>query len=604
MRAAIYARYSSENQSEKSIDDQIRVCKNYIEEHGMTISDEHIYVDEAISGSLINRPGLQALEKGMENKELDAVVVDDLSRLSRSNHQMLTLVLKFDYHQVKLVSVSDGIVTGDENSKLGIHIRGFINELYLDDLRKKTMRGLEGQKLRGFSTGEHVYGYRTEPVGELKINKKGQAKYEGMVHKIKSEEADVVRRIYKEFSEGRSACKITKKLNQDKIPTKKGYSGGWNTSTVSRILKNEKYMGLWIWRKWKNVRDPMTGRIKKVVRPKEEQMPIFKKNLAIVDKETWERAQKRWRELKGAWPVRKNRQEGKVKQRSYVYGSPSHLLSGLMRCHSCGGPIVLISGKGSGYYGCYNSKRKTCENKLSVPRRRIEKTIISELKERILIRQNVEYVYKKLERLVAKGLNEVPELTRKKKQQYEKLMSEIRNYLNFVKIGNFSKAVSEALKETERKSDDLKEEIKSLEFQKENAFQSPPIEWIDHRLEHLHETLSKNTVSSALALKGILGTIQLEPISDEESDFSQIINGDKKRFKPYYIAHTKIQTLALLDERHKSSNWLHWRTRWDSNPGGHLPGDTKKPVFQFLKNTTSFSNHYFCHNVITSPPGG
>jgi len=53
MRAAIYARYSSENQSEKSIDDQIRVCKNYIEEHGMTISDEHIYVDEAISGSII-----------------------------------------------------------------------------------------------------------------------------------------------------------------------------------------------------------------------------------------------------------------------------------------------------------------------------------------------------------------------------------------------------------------------------------------------------------------------------------------------------------------------------------------------------------------------
>jgi len=182
MRAAIYARYSSENQSEKSIDDQTRVCKNYIKEHRMTIDDEHIYVDEAVSGSLVNRPGLQALEEGMENKEFGAVVVDDLSRLSRSNHQMLTLVLKFDYHQVKLISVSDGIVTGDENSKLGIHIRGFINELYLDDLRKKTMRGLEGQKLRGFSTGENVYGYRTEPVGELRLNKKGQAKYEGMVH--------------------------------------------------------------------------------------------------------------------------------------------------------------------------------------------------------------------------------------------------------------------------------------------------------------------------------------------------------------------------------------------------------------------------------------
>lgn len=287
----------------------------------------------------------------------------------------------------------------------------------------------------------------------------------------------------------------------------------------------------------------MTGRIKKVVRAKEEQMPIFKEDLAIIEKETWEKAQKRWRELKGAWPVRKDRQKSKTKQKGYVYGSPAHLLSGLMRCHSCGGPIVLVSGKGSGYYGCYNSKRKTCENKLSVPRKRIEETIISELKEKILIRQNVEYVYKKLERLVAKGLNEVPELVKNRKAQYEKLTAEIRNDLNFVKIGNFSKAVSEALKEAEGKSDDLKEEIKSLEFQKENAFQSPPKEWIDHRLKHLHETLSKNTVSSALALKGILGTIQLEPISEKESDFYQIINGDKKKFKPYYIAHKKIQTL-------------------------------------------------------------
>lgn len=189
MRVAIYARYSSENQSEKSIDDQIRVCQKYIEANGLLFDKKHIYVDEAISGSIHNRPGLQALEKAIENKEVQAVAVDDLSRLSRSNHQMLTLVQKFDFYQIKIISVSDGIITDDDNSKLGIHIRGLINELYLDDLKKKTMRGLEGQKLRGYSTGESVYGYKSCPVGELKLNKKGQPKYEGMVHKIHEEEA-------------------------------------------------------------------------------------------------------------------------------------------------------------------------------------------------------------------------------------------------------------------------------------------------------------------------------------------------------------------------------------------------------------------------------
>jgi DNA invertase Pin-like site-specific DNA recombinase len=171
MKAAIYTRYSSENQSEKSIDDQVRVCRTYIQQHDMTVEDPHIFVDEAISGSLINRPGLQALEKAAENREFGAVVVDDLSRLSRSNHQMLTLVLKFNYYQVKIISVSDGIVTDDDNAKLSIHVRGLVNEMYLDDLRKKTIRGLEGQKLRGFSAGEAVYGYRTKPVGELKLKR-------------------------------------------------------------------------------------------------------------------------------------------------------------------------------------------------------------------------------------------------------------------------------------------------------------------------------------------------------------------------------------------------------------------------------------------------
>ncbi len=79
--------------------------------------------------------------------------------------------------------------------------------------------------------------------------------------------------------------------------------------------------------------------------------------------------------------------------------------------------------------------------------------------------------------------------------------------------------MSEALKEAEIKGDNLNQGIKSLEFQKQNSFQSPPKEWIDHRLEKLHETLSKNTTSSALALKEVLGTIRLEPISDKESDF-------------------------------------------------------------------------------------
>ena len=566
MKAAIYARYSSENQSEKSIDDQVRVCKKYCAEHELTVCEEHIYVDEAISGSLVNRPGLQTLDKAAENKEFEAVVVDDLSRLSRSNHQMLTLVLKFNYYQVKLISVSDGIVTDDENSKLGIQMRGLINELYLDDLGKKTMRGLEGQKLRGFSAGENVYGYCSKPVGELRLNKRGQAKYEGKVHKINPEEAEVIRRIFNEFINGNSIHKIATKLNEDKIQTKKHMNGGWNISTIARILKNEKYIGKWDWRKYKNVRDPMTGKKKVIPRPTKDLIPIYREDLVIINKEVWEKAQKRWQELKGTWPVSKKKKVF-YQQRSYVHTSPNHLFSGLMKCNTCGGAIVLISGKGTGYYGCYNSRRKTCINTLAIPRKRIEEIIINELKDKILTSDNLEYVYKNVEKLAAEGFNEVPDLVKKRKVQFEKIQQEIQNYLNFIRMGNLSKAVSEALTEAEKRNEELTAEIGSLEFQKDNSFKAPPKEWINHRLENLRETLNKNTVSSSLALKELLAPISLEPILTKEADFYQLFEGNERNFKPYYVAHTKIRTLALLDEEQKGSNWYQWRRGWDLNPG-------------------------------------
>jgi site-specific DNA recombinase len=571
MKAAIYARYSSENQSEKSIDDQVRVCKNYCKEHEITINDEHIFIDEALSGSLLNRPGLQALDKTAENKEFEAVVVDDLSRLSRSNHQMLTLVLKFNYYQVKLISVSDGIVTDDENSKLGIQMRGLINELYLDDLGKKTMRGLEGQKLRGFSAGENVYGYCSKPIGELRLNKKGQAKYEGKVHKINPEEAEVVRKIFQEFINGNSIHKITTKLNEDKVPTKKNMNGGWNVSTVARILKNEKYIGKWDWRKYKNVRDPMTGKKKVVPRPAKDRIPIFREDLVIIDKDAWEKAQKRWQELKGTWPVSRKK-KGFYQQKSYIHTSPTYLLSGLMQCNTCGGAIVLISGKGTGYYGCYNAKRKTCNNTLTIPRKRIEEIIITELKEKILTAENLEYVYKNVEKIAAEGFSEVPEQVKKKKAQYEKIQQEIQNYLNFIKLGNLSRAVSDALTEAEKKNEELKLEVESLEYQKENNFKAPPKEWINYRLEDLRETLNKNTVSSALALKELLAPIKLEPILTKESDLYRLFEGEERNFEPYYVAHTKIRTLALLNDEKKGSNWYQIRRGWDLNPGGQLPG--------------------------------
>ena len=103
------------------------------------------------------------------------------------------------------------------------------------------------------------YGYESVPVGELKPDKKGRLKADGYTQKIVPEEARIIKRIFADFVDGKSLNAIVKELNRDKVSCRKRLRGGWNVSTVSRILKNEKYKGTYIWNRTTSTKDPMTG---------------------------------------------------------------------------------------------------------------------------------------------------------------------------------------------------------------------------------------------------------------------------------------------------------------------------------------------------------
>ena len=179
MRAAVYARYSSENQRKESIDDQVSACRRLAKKEGFEIVEEHVYCDEAQSGARKDRPGLDALLAALSSREFEAVLVDDLSRLARDNYLMLSILAEFHFEDIRVISVADGLDSNDEESTLGIQIRGIFNELQLRDLKKKTLRGQMGQKDRGFFVGERTFGFRSVPVGEMRMDKKGQPRPDG-----------------------------------------------------------------------------------------------------------------------------------------------------------------------------------------------------------------------------------------------------------------------------------------------------------------------------------------------------------------------------------------------------------------------------------------
>src|SRR5207245_5331266 len=115
---------------------------------------------------------------------------------------------------IELVGVSDGIVTAQRGAKVHLTVKGLANELYLDDLREKTHRGLAGRMTLGLSAGGRVFGYRTVPVGDARgvTKPSASARFE-----IDPREADVVRRIFQDYAHGRSMRAIAHALNGDGV---------------------------------------------------------------------------------------------------------------------------------------------------------------------------------------------------------------------------------------------------------------------------------------------------------------------------------------------------------------------------------------------------
>jgi DNA invertase Pin-like site-specific DNA recombinase len=158
MRATLYARYSSEGQREASVVDQFRNCETRAEKEGWQIVER--YADKGISGTKdeTGREGYAAMLKAARAKSFDVLLVDDLSRLSRDEAELILTRRKLLFWGLRLVGVSDGYDSDAKGHKIQATMRGLMNDIFLDDLKAKTHRGMAGQALKGYSTGSRVYG--------------------------------------------------------------------------------------------------------------------------------------------------------------------------------------------------------------------------------------------------------------------------------------------------------------------------------------------------------------------------------------------------------------------------------------------------------------
>jgi DNA invertase Pin-like site-specific DNA recombinase len=215
---------------------------------------------------------------------------------------MLSILAELHFEGIRIISVADGLDSNDEESTLAIQVRGIFNELQLRDLKKKTLRGQIGQKERGFFVGESTFGYRSVPVGEMRMDKKGRPRPEGYRMEIEPKEAAIVLRIFTTYTDGQPLTKIVRTLNEENVPGRIRSSKGWSPATVSRILDSEKYAGRWIWNRTGTRRDPRTGRRRSYKKPESEWIVRQDDALRIVPQELWEKVRARRAEMRRSWP--------------------------------------------------------------------------------------------------------------------------------------------------------------------------------------------------------------------------------------------------------------------------------------------------------------
>src|SRR6516165_3939033 len=197
IRAAIYARYSDDKESDKSIDDQFALCRDLCAREGMAVIST--FEDRAISGAgAVNRPGFHALMRAAEARLFDVIVAEDMDRLFRDQADYHHTRRHLDHLDIAIHTASGKI------GKLDGALRALMSEMYIENLVLHTRRGLEGVIRDGRHAGGRAYGYRAVPgkPGELEVVE---------------EEAELVRRIFAAYAAGRTPRDIAHDLNRENI---------------------------------------------------------------------------------------------------------------------------------------------------------------------------------------------------------------------------------------------------------------------------------------------------------------------------------------------------------------------------------------------------
>jgi site-specific DNA recombinase len=521
-RVALYARYSSDNQRDASIEDQLRQCRERAGREGWTIVES--YSDRAISGASLIRSGIQSLMADAQAGKFSIVLCEALDRLSRDQEDVAGVYKRLKFAGVTIVTLSEG-----EINELHVGLKGTMNALFLKDLAMKTHRGIRGRVEAGKIGGGNAYGYRV--VHQL------DAKGEPIrgEREIIPEQADVILRIFREYVAGKGPQRIAADLNRDGIPSPTGKR--WNDTTIrgnrivsSGILNCELYVGVIRWNRQRQLKDPDTGRRVLRLNPESQWIRTDAPELRIVPQDLWDATKARQDELTARYQNQIETSAAAMRTIKARNGGlnathrPRTLLSGLVVCGCCGGSYAR---RGQDRYACTNHVLgHRCDNARTIARQVLETRVLAGLRDNMMtpeIAAEAMRSYLQETNRLNRERRDTAETTRRELAETDKAIAEI---VTIIEKGGWYKALTDRLGELERKQEDLKARL--TETPQDVPDIHPGIaETFRRRIERLTEALGHpdDALEAADALREVIDRIVVTP-GETRRDLSITLQGE------------------------------------------------------------------------------
>ena len=429
MKAVIYARYSSDNQREESIEGQLRECTAFAEKNGITILRN--YIDRAFSAKSDNRPAFQEMIKDSAKKLFDVIIVWKLDRFARNRYDSARYKATLKKNGVKVVSATEVISEGAEGIILESVLEGYA-EYYSADLSEKVIRGMTENALKGkFNGGRLPIGYTVDAEHHLQIDPLT---------------APFVLEAYKRYADGATMTQIRDWLNAQGVTNKRGLPMNYNS--VQLMLHNRRYIGEF--------------RFRDIVIPTDI--------APIVPKELFERVQERMEKNKKA-PARHKAEDD--------YLLTTKLFCGYCGAYLCGEAGTSHVGKVYHYYKCVSAKKHRGCHKKPVRKDWIEDLVVGETMKMLSDDKVIEAIVSMVMDMQDRENTTLPVL----EQQLREAETGIENLLNAIQQGILTKSTKARLEELEASKEDLENKIANEKLEKPRV----PAEFVTFWLERFRK---------------------------------------------------------------------------------------------------------------------